>query len=402
MKRLQEILDELEIKRAEAEAKNEAGEDVGKLMEEIRQLKGQYENQKELMELEKLNIPLNVSNNKNKEINMNQNLKEMLKSNEYVNSFVYAVKNGITPANGMGNEKVKILYDAQTLTEAGGSTPGEDGGFLVPEDMQTAINEQRRLNFALADVFNKEMTRFARGRRVYDTAPTKGFTKLTGEITDIPNDDKPQFTMVDYSMDTYGLFLPISNELLSDNTANLMQYLGKWFGKKLILTENALLLGLLSALKAAPKVAAKGDMIGDIKKALNKELDPAIAQTATILTNQSGFDYLDQQKDTTGRYLMQTDPTTGTRMFMASHPVVVVSNAMLPDITAESKHVAPFFVGDFKEFGTLFQRTGLEMLSTNVGGNAFRTYSTEVRGIARMCAKETDKGAVSYRQLALD
>ena len=400
MKRLQEILDELEAKRQEAEGKNEKGEDVSALMDEIRGLKGQYENAKELMEIEKLNIPLNVNEGKNKV--MNSDVKEMLKSNEYVNSFIYAIKNGITPANGMGNEKVKILYDAQTLTEKGGSTPGEDGGFLVPEDMQTAINEQRRANSALSSIFNKETTRYARGRRIYDTAPTKGFTKLSGEITEIPNDDKPQFSMIDYSMDTYGLFLPVSNELLSDNAANLMQYLGKWFGKKLILTENALLLDLLKAITPAKKVVLNGDMIGDIKKALNVDLDPAIAQTATILTNQSGFDYLDSQKDGQGRYLMQVDPTSGTPKFMASHNVVVVSNGTLPNVKAESKDVAPFFVGDFKEFGTLFQRTGLEMLSTNIGGNAFRTYSTEVRGIVRMCALETDKATVSYRQLALN
>ena len=62
--------------------------------------------------------------------------RDILKSNEYARAFCYALKNGINPKNGFGNEKVKILYDA--LTEGGGSPTGTDGGFLSPPVLTAA------------------------------------------------------------------------------------------------------------------------------------------------------------------------------------------------------------------------------------------------------------------------
>ncbi len=73
----------------------------------------------------------------------------------------------------------------------------------------------------------------------------------------------------------------------------------------------------------------------------------------------------------------------------------VMSNAMLPDV---SSHM-PMFIGDFREFGTLFTRQGLEMVSTDVGGQAFRTYSIEVRGVCRMDAQKFDAAAAAYLKL---
>jgi hypothetical protein len=77
--------------------------------------------------------------------------------------------------------------------------------------------------------------------------------------------------------------------------------------------------------------------------------------------------------------------------------VVAVSDAVLANV--ESK--APFFVGDGKEFGTMFSKGGLEMASTDIGGNAWATDSTEVRGIARMCFTKFDAAAMTYKQLTL-
>ena len=136
-----------------------------------------------------------------------------------------------------------------------------------------------------------------------------------------------------------------------------------------------------------------------IKKILNKTLDPAISASAVILTNQTGFDYLDQLVDLNGRGLLQPDPTNATMMKMFGRRVVAVSDAQLPNLGTDT--YAPFYIGDMREFATLFSKDGLEVASTDIGGDAWAKDSTEVRGIARLCVSKFDTAAVVARKLAL-
>lgn len=320
-------------------------------------------------------------------------LKAMLASNEYARAFVFALKHGITRKNGMGNENVKILFDA--LTETGNS--GADGGFLVPEDIDNSIRELRRELNPLAPLFNEESVTTLSGWRVMDTAPTSAMPSIDEMGTVANNSDQPAFSKVTYTLGKYGLRIPISNELLNDEAAGLMAYLSRWFAKKLVITENSLLITALKTL--SPSALVSGSITPDsaIKTILNKTLDPAISLSAVILTNQSGFDALDQLVDEMGRGLLQPDPTNATLYKMFGRRVVSVSDAQLPNTSNKPE----FFIGDFKEFATLFRRDGFEVASTDIGGNAWATDSTEVRGIARLAVSKFDASAAVRRQLTL-
>ena len=330
-------------------------------------------------------------------------LRDMLKSNEYARAFAHAIRTGLRPGRGMTGESDRILFDA--LTIAGGTTAGEDGGFLVPADMDTMIRELRRDMSPLADLFNVESVTSNSGWRVVDAAPTAGMTALTSEVPTggVAKDDQPKFKKVTFSLTTYGLIVPVSNELANDETANLFGYLARWFARKQVLTENALLRAKLEALTAGA-ITSTDDAIGALKRALNKELDPAISAMATILTNQDGYDYLDQQKDTTGRGLLQPDPTNPAAMLFKGRPIRMVSNSLLPTrvvtTTGATKgDYLPIYAGDFREFATLFTRQPLEVTSTDVGGDAFHTNSIEVRGISRMAVSTFDSAAAVRREI---
>lgn len=324
-----------------------------------------------------------------------KNLKDMLKSNEYARAFCYALRNGITRKNGMGNENVKILFDA--LTETGGSPAGSDGGFLVPEDIDHTIRELRRELNPLAPLFTEESVTAPTGWRVIDTAPTAAMPSIDEMGTVANNADQPAFSKVTYSVTKYGLRIPVSNELLSDEVANLMAYLGRWFAKKLVITENSLLITALKTLAASALTTGSIEADAAIKTILNKTLDPAISRSAVILTNQSGYDALDQLVDLNGRGLLQPDPTNATLYRMFGRRVVAVSDAQLPNTSNKPE----FFIGDFKEFATLFRREGFEVASTDIGGNAWATDSTEVRGICRLGVTKFDASAAVRRQLTL-
>lgn len=327
-------------------------------------------------------------------------LSDMLRSREYARAFAYAIQNGVSRKNGRSNEQVKILFDA--LTESGGTPVGTDGGFLVPEDIDHTIQEQRRALNPLADLFGEENVTAPTGWRVMDTAPNKGLVDVDemGEIDD--DDDQPAFAKNPYSCTKKALILPVSNELATDNVANLFSYLGRWFAKKLVITENTMLLTALRSLTAA---SIASNPLGGIKTALNVGLDPAISAMATIICNQSGYDALDQLLDDNKRPLLQPDPTSATRHTVKGRAVHAVSNAVMGNVTSGSGQTATttsdFFIGYGKEFATLFRCGSYELASTDIGGNAWRTDSTELRGIARLGVSKFDTGAMLRRNITL-
>lgn len=323
---------------------------------------------------------------------------EIRGTKEYARAFAYAIQNGITPKKAAGIEQVKPLMAA--LTIGGGSPAGEDGGFLVPIDFDGLIHEQRRQLTQLASLFNTEIVASATGWRAVDTSPTAGFTQLSGEVhaDGVPQDDQPLFTKVSYSLDTYGLIVPVSKELAADEIAGLFRYLARWFGKKAVLTENVLLKTLLATL--SPTAFTAGKELEGIKTVLNKSLDPDISLNAVILTNQSGYNVLDNLADATGKPLLQPDPTSGTGMTLKGRRVVMMSDALLPNRTSGST-LAPVYIGDLTQFGSLFRRAAMELASTDIGGNAWARYATEVRGIIRLDAVSMDSAACVKREIVV-
>lgn len=328
---------------------------------------------------------------KHAETAQEKGLKALLKSNEYLNSFFFALRTGAKPG-GAYSEQLKPVYDA--LTIAGGTPAGSDGGFLVPEDFDMAIRERMRDYEDLATLLTEEPVTSNVGWRNHDEAPTKGFTKLTGEMKPVPKDDQPVFGRVDFKLDTYGLIVPVSNELMQDEAGVLMPYLAKWFAKKLVITRNKLFLELLSGLSAS--ALTEGKLNKGVISLLNKGLDPAISRNAVIVTNQDGFDALEQEEDANKRPLLVPDVTDGSQYRIRNRKVKMVSNALLPN--AEGS--APLYVGDFKEFGTLFNRMPMEVKATDIGGDAWASNGWEVRGIVRMGARVFDNEAAVARTIA--
>lgn len=340
-----------------------------------------------------------IGGGKTMEENIMKNSQAIRGSNEYARAFCYALRNGYSRRSARRDENCKILFDA--MTEGGGDPAGEDGGFLVPIDIDNTIKELRRELNPLAPLFSEETVTAPTGWRVIDTAPTSAMPSIDEMGTVLNNSDQPLFGKVTYSLTKYGLRIPISNELMKDEAANLMGYLSRWFAKKLVITENSLLIGAMKTLTASALGSESVAPDAAIKAILNKTLDPAISAGAVIITNQDGFDALDQLVDEMGRGLLQPDPTNATLYKLFGRRVVVVSNAQLPDTSVSSKDNAEFFIGSPAEFATMFRKDGFEVASTDIGGNAWATDSTEVRGIARLAVSKFDTAAMVRRQLEL-
>lgn len=330
---------------------------------------------------------------------------EAVNSAECMHAFAECIRAQARGNRRAFDENADIVRRAAAVENANQMTEGTpaDGGLIVPEDVQTTINELRRSLVPLADLFSVENVSFLSGTRVVDTQPTKGFTKMS-EMETIPNDDKPVFAKISYKVEDYGLFLPVSNDLLRDTDEALLAYIARWMAKKQVITENNLLVTKLASLDAKATAATAANVIATLKKLLNVSLDPAISATAHFIVNQDGFNALDQLLDANKRPLLQPDPSAAAGKMLFGRPVSVVSNGTLASVTSATTSpstTAPIYFGDFTQYATLFRRQPMELASTDVGGSAWRTNSTEVRAITRLDAQVFDSAAAAAVTLTL-
>jgi HK97 family phage major capsid protein len=287
----------------------------------------------------------------------------------------------------------KSLNDNEQRAMSGLTTT--DGGLVIPQDIQTMIHNIKRQYDALEKYVRTEPVSTRSGSRVLEKfLSITGFSNIT-ELGAIPETDTPQFSPISYAIQDYAGILPISNTLLADSDQNLLNYVAQWIARKSMVTRNSKIITLLQTL--APYSFSGLD---DVKTFLNTGLDPALAAGAVILTNQDGYNHLDQQKDNYGRYLMQPDPTQPGRFTLFGKPVAVVANRWLAD-TGATPDTAPFIVGDLQEAIVLFDRREYEIQTTNVGGDSFKRNSTDARVIDRFDAKLWDSSAAVYGTIAL-
>lgn len=294
--------------------------------------------------------------------------------------------------NQLSKEENEVLVRASTLNEG----TGKDGGFIVPKDVQTAINELKRTLNPLDELVRVEKVATMSGERTYEKLSTMTAFPNVAELSNIANLETPEFNRVEYKVQKYAGILPISSELLADTDQNLLNYLYRWLAKKDTITRNTEIAKLINTLTKKPITGIDG-----LKDILNVDLDPAIALTSILLTNQDGYNYLDKLKDTQGHYLLQPNPLNPTEKMLSGKVVKVVSNKVLPTDTSGSSKNAPVIIGDLTEAITLFDREAITLLGTNIGGNAFVTDGYNIRGTLRFDTKIVDNEAAVFGQLKL-
>lgn len=274
---------------------------------------------------------------------------------------------------------------------------GEAGGFIVPTDEQTKINELKRALNPLSALVRVENVNTMSGTRVLEKASDMTPFASVAELAAIGEIDGPKFTQVKYTIKKFAGILPISEELLADSDQNLLAYVNGWLAKKSVATENAQILAVLKTLTKAPLTNLDG-----IKDILNATLDPTISLMSSVLTNQDGFNFLDKQKDTDGRYLLQPNPLDSTQKLLFGKPVTVVSNKVLPtDTSVASTKKAPVIIGSFTDAVVLFDRQATTLTGTSVGGDAWKRDSYDVKAVTRIDVQKFDDKAVVFGELTI-
>jgi len=267
-----------------------------------------------------------------------------------------------------------------------------DGGYTVPQDIQTKINELRQSKDALQNFVTVEPVTAPTGSRVFKARSQQtGFAEVLEEGI-ITEKAVPQFTILSYAVKKYAGFLKVTNELLSDSDAAITGIITKWLGDESRVTRNKLILAALG-LKARTAIAD----VDAIKGILNITLDAAFRNTSTITTNQDGFNWLDTLVDTNGDYLLQPNVTAPTGKQLFGVPVVMISNQDLPTVATK----APMIIGDLKESVVLFNNMSTSIRSSDVAGDSFTTDMTLFRAIEREEVKVRDAAAYVYGEITI-
>lgn len=387
-KELRELLQNLEEKKAKVRSflAEDKVKDAENLMEEVRALQKKVTMQQELEAAESYNLDDATALNSNNAPSDNE-----LEA-EYKRVFLKGLRRQRITADDHS-----IINQYQAAVHEGGVSTDADGdlGIIVPTDVQTRINELMRTMNDLSKYVRTEKVNTLSGSRVLEKDEDMVPFAVVDEYGEIQEIDNPKFTPVTYNLVKRAGFLPITNELLRDTDQNILAYITGWIAKKHVVTKNSLILSVLNSLSTKDLADVKA-----IKKVLNVNLDPAISLSSTIITNQDGFQWLDEQEDGMGRALLQDDITQPGKKLFKGRPIAVVSNRVLPS-TGTTTVKAPFVVGNFKELMVLFNRGVYELASTSTGGDAWRRDTTELRTITRDDCVKWDSSAAVFGKLTI-
>ncbi|KIP26173.1 phage major capsid protein [Bacillus thuringiensis] len=382
-KREQELRQKVADLKAKAEEFNNSGkyEDAKAKIEEAKNAKNELDN---YLAMKQIQVPEPV----NSQAGVLPPASVKNEDPSYKDVFMKAIR-----GQSLSHEEASVMQEYKAALS---ENTGKDGGYIVPEDITTTINQLKQTVDNLEQYVNVQPVSTNKGARTLEKrAASTPFAPLSeyGKPNAMQEIASPEFDRLSYAIEDYAGFLPVPNDLLDDTDQALEEYLRQWIAKKSIATRNYLILQELNKLTKVDFKDYKG-----IKTALNVTLDPAFAAGANIFTNQDGFNYLDQLEDKNGRPLLQPDPTNPTRSLLSGKPVITLSNKT---IATDKDGKAPFIVGNLKEAIILWDRKQLSIDMTTEGGNAWRTNTSEFRAIEREDVTPWDTEAVVYGQITV-
>lgn len=367
-KELRELLDKINNKKAEAKKAYDAGdiEKGNKLKDEALALKAEFDGRVALDGIEnQAGAPLPKPTPK----------PEARSSADIVRAFL---KGDRTSADVVNNLVIPS------------SEEDENGiALIIPQDIQNEIRELRRYYRSMRDLLNPYPTTTLSGTYPIDDPEDPQDLIDFDDGDEISEMKDPKFKSVAYNIHMRGGLLPISRLLQQVTPASFIQYLGRWWNRKAIRTENKIIFKKLKDTKASEIVSIS--TLDSIKTVLNTKLDASLIDVR-IVVNQDSYNYLDCLKDENGRPLINPDPMQKDRMlFKGIYPIEKFPNSQLK--TELNK--APVLIGDFTEVCDFVELDGGLQIATSEHAN-FKKNQNLMRCVTGNDVTIKDKNAFVY------
>jgi len=245
------------------------------------------------------------------------------------------------PTNIETREAINAYVRDKDQTRAGFTSV--EGGALIPEELLAPTKE-------LVDTV--DLTQYVRtvpvnrGSGKYPIIKkSNGKMIAVAELAKNPELAKPTFVEVNYDIETYRGYIPVSQEAIDDADYDVAGLIAEDIRDQDLNTKNAQIAAIFKS--AAPKAVTGLDGIVTLLNTGFKQV-----YTVKFYVSSSLFNELDLLKDGNGRYLLQDDITVASGKRIKGREVVVLDDDMIG--TAKGDLVG--FVGDAKEFCTLFNR----------------------------------------------
>lgn len=369
-KRMRELQALIAQKSTEAKGYTEGeAKDIAKaqgLLEEIKELQKELDVLAELEQVNKGNVPTDPVPVAEKKANGFQMLAKMLHR--------------------------KALNEVEKTALVSGTNSENGETYLVPDDVRAEINELRKSYISAKPLVNVTYTDALAGSETYEDGVPTGLVDFDDGDA-IPEESGVKFVLKKFTIGFKGKLIPVSRILLGAAKASLMNYLNRWFVKNAVISENA---KIFSTLKAGYNAGTPKALTGwkALKKSINKDLDPSCKIDGVIITNQSGWAYLDEEEDKNGRPILQPNPANATEKLFQNLVVHVFPDAQLPNI--DSTH-APVIYGSTKAGCTFVEHLNLEFaISEHVLFNKNQNCLRVIEGFDTM---STDTSAYIYGSL---
>lgn len=359
-KKMRELLANIQAKTAEAKSFTEGdNKDIAKaseLMKEVDDLQVEYELEKKIYESEKATGAQSTTST------VEDHAQTKTKEDE-VAKFAKAVRQFIRKGLVEGVD--------------------EDGGYTVPEDVSTRVEHYKDVDYALEQDIDVVPVSTNKGSRTHQKKTTPNTFVDIDENGEIAEEiQAPKFERVPYAIQDRAGFMPVSNDLVADSDANIMEIVAEWLGKADVNTTNAKVLA-----KVAEKAQIDFKDVDGIKKALNVTLGQAYKAGAKIYTNDDGLNYLDTLKDANQRPLLNPDPTDSAKMQLRCGTTVLSIKVLPNQVWASVGSKVPFIVGNLFDYVRKYDRQHMSIKASDVASignfNAFAQNMTLLRAIVR-------------------
>ena len=219
---------------------------------------------------------------------------------------------------------------------------------VVPEEVVTPVLELKNSKYNLAQYATVKTVSAGSGHYPIAKRNNKATLATKEELAEIADVDANMFEDVPFDVKTRAGKIALSNEVIDDSAVDIVSEVKNQLQKLVDNTDNQNIMKVLTSATFKKENATSTD---DLKKIFNVELDPALNKM--WLVNQSGFNYLDTLKDSEGRYLLQPNPTAASGFSLFGAPVVMISDAVMPNNTDGS---FPMIAGDISEAVAVFRR----------------------------------------------
>ena len=362
-KKMRELLTQIQAKTAEAKTfMGGENKDVAKanaLMDEVDALQKEYDAEKRIYDAEKAN------------------------GAQSANAVVEDPTGNKSDKNETALAKfakaVRSIIQGKGLVEG----VGEDGGYTVPEDISTKVEQYKDVDYSLLEDIDVVPVKTNKGSRTYQK---KGEVDAFVDIDEngaIANEiEAPKYERLPFAIQDRAGFMPVSNDLVEDSDESILAVVTEWLGKANVATTNAHVLA---------KVAEKSQIdlvnLNGIKKALNVTLGQAYKNGAKIYTNDDGLNYLDTLEDKNGRPLLNPDPTDSARLTLRCGTTVLPIKVLPNKVFKSTGTKVPFIVGNLFDYVRKYDRKSMSLMASNVASignfNAFAQNMTLIRALLR-------------------